>query len=507
MIGSKTPPAGRCFPTRREMPRQPPDQHTSRREAQRNQGNEVSAVQLKLKKPRPRPYMTYRNARNLAVSVLLALASMSFFMLPSYHGIHSSNKKEQVASVPNWTKRKISSASIGRTSSLSQKADIFLKTGKAAAITFDAGTLPKASNGLPAPRGGASKRRKQNRLVRGTHLSLAEMNGWPPMEELIGKDGKVAAHEDISWLLDFSIIGFAKTGTTSMLRHLALITHMPPSETCDLSDSGAAKLVKDLYADRNKRLEVAEKHGEELNEQLRGIKCPQDISSDVAVHNYAKYFPNTKLIVGVRHPVLWFESLYNFRVSNVPWKKMMHTNLLTKGCTYGSQGVCVQRASFADFLSQLGKTQQDTSKELDLLTMGLTPVKTPVGKIFLYDLSQLSESEDGRIQSTQFREDLKAFLGLTVDIPPFPTIDTSGRFDFLEPIKQQTDANKIDICDNEHARIHQVLMEKARTSSVWIRDYFLQSNAVIVSNRSHFVELLERWNEDPCVERKNTYTK
>ncbi|KAL3769934.1 hypothetical protein ACHAWO_001882 [Cyclotella atomus] len=446
--------------------------------------------------------MTFRNARLLTLSVLLALASMSFFMLPSYSAIHS-NEQEQGASVPNWTKRKISSASVGRSASLSHKSDIFLKTGKAA-IKFDAGMLPKASNGLPGPRVGASKRRKQNRLVRGTHLSLAEMNGWPPMDELIGRDGKVAAHEDISWLLDFSIIGFAKTGTTSMLRHLAQITHMPPSETCDLSDSGAAKLVKDLYADRNKRLEVAERHGEEFEEQLRGIKCPQDISSDAAMQNYAKYFPNTKLVVGVRHPVLWFESLYNFRVSNVPWKKMLHTNLLTRGCTFGSQGVCAQRASFADFLSQLGKTRLDTPKELDLLSMGLNPVKSSVGKVFLYDLSQLSESEDGRIQSTRFREDLKAFLGLTVDIPPFPVIDTSGRFDFLEPIKQQTDANKIDICDNEHARIHQVLMEKARTSSVWIRDYFLESSDVIVSNRSHFLELIERWNEDPCVERRNT---
>lgn len=288
-----------------------------------------------------------------------------------------------------------------------------------------------------------------------------------------------------------------------MLRHLAEITHMPPSETCDLSDSGAAKLIKDLYADRSKRLEMAEKHGDVFEERLRGIKCPQDISSDVAMHNYAKYFPNTKLIIGVRHPVLWFESLYNFRVSNVPWKKMLHTNSLTKGCTYGSQGVCAQRANFADFLSQLGKTALDTAKELDLLTMGLSPVKTKVGKVFLYDLSQLSESENGRIQSTQFREDLKAFLELSVDIPPFPAIDTSGRFDFLEPIKKQTEADKIDICDAEHNRIREVLMEKARTSSLWIRDYFLESSDVVVSNRSHFVELIERWNEDPCTDRRN----
>jgi len=216
------------------------------------------------------------------------------------------------------------------------------------------------------------------------------------------------------------------------------------------------------------------------------------------MHNYARYFPKTKLIVGIRHPVLWFESLYNFRVTNVPWKKMLPTSKLMRGCPSGSQGVCAQRANFADFLSQLGKTPITSASELDLLTLGLNPVKTPVGKVFLYDVSQLSESDDGGIRSTQFRRDLQTFLGLTEEISPFPAVDTSGRFDFLAPIKKQTDKDKIDICNSDHDRIRGVLMEKARTSSAWIRDYFLRSNDVFVSSRAHFLELLNRWNVDPC---------
>ena len=444
-----------------------------------------------------RPIASFHYARLLSLSVLLAITCLNFVILPSYNAnylIESSGKTENSAL---GTKQ-----SEGQ-NSLSSEDNIFFRTGKVPGSKSSAVVRsPNSNRNIDTQRNSAAYRRKKNRLIRGTHLTVAEMNGWPPLEELIGKDGKISSHEDISWLLDFAIVGFAKTGTTSMLKHLSEITHMPSSESCGLSDENIVKFVKDMYSDRSKRLDIEEKNGHEFHEALRGLKCPQDISSEVSMHNYAKYFPKTKLIIGVRHPVRWFESLYNFRVSTVPWKKMLHTSKLTKGCTYGSQGVCAQRANFADFLSQLGKTPMSSSNELDLLTMGLSPVKTLVGKVFLYDVSQLSESEDGTIQSTQFRQDLKEFLGLSVDIPPFPVIDTSGRFDFLEPIKKQTEADKIDICDSDHAIIKEILMEKARTSSAWIKDYFLLSNDVAVSNRGHFLKLLESWNHDPCTAQK-----
>lgn len=167
------------------------NQHKRRREHRRYRNNQTSTVQLQ--SPRPTPYITYRNARLLALSVVLALTSLSFFFVPSLHVIVHSNKNE---SPPNWSKRKISSASIGGVGPVDQGSHIFLKKGSAS-TKFHAGMLPKSDR--PAvPRASASKRRKENRLIRGTHLSLAEMNGWPAMEELIGSDGNVASHEDIS---------------------------------------------------------------------------------------------------------------------------------------------------------------------------------------------------------------------------------------------------------------------------------------------------------------------
>jgi hypothetical protein len=46
----------------------------------------------------------------------------------------------------------------------------------------------------------------------------------------------------------------------------------------------------------------------------RGYKAPRDITNANALTAFATYFPTTRLIIGVRHPVLWFQSFYNYRV-------------------------------------------------------------------------------------------------------------------------------------------------------------------------------------------------
>mmetsp|Transcript_25480 Transcript_25480/g.40001 ORF Transcript_25480/g.40001 Transcript_25480/m.40001 type:complete len:146 (+) Transcript_25480:877-1314(+) len=140
-----------------------------------------------------------------------------------------------------------------------------------------------------------------------------------------------------------------------------------------------------------------------------------------------------------------------------------------------------------------------STSEKQLLQLGLDRVKSNVGPVFFYDVSQLSESSnDGGARSTQFRTDLKRFLGLQKEIPPFPLVNTSGRFDFLPDVKHQVNRNKIDICQPNHDVIRKVLMEKAKLASTWIRDYFLQSDEVFVSSRDHFELILESWMHDPC---------
>lgn len=419
--------------------------------------------------------------RLVIVSFIMAIITLNFFILPT-----TEEPKEMLSFIEISTEE----FQIGAPD---ERENLFLKNGKAKATgkldTFDLGGENNDSDR-------AQDRYKRNRLLYGSK-SKGRVHGWPLLTELIDSSGNIAIGKDLSGFLDFSIVGFPKTGTTTLLRHLSKVTDALPAEHCGLVTNNTATLLKDIYDDRARRLETL-KNSEEMKEHFRGLKCPQDISSDWSMHNYAKYFPRTKLIIGVRHPVLWFESLYNFRVSNVPWKKMLHTSKLTKGCIGGSQGVCAWRANFHDFLSRLGKTPMTTSSERELLVLGLDPVRTPVGPVFLYEVSQLSESDDGGIRSKQFRKDLGNFLELSTEIPPFPKLDTSGRFDSVPGIKSLTDESKINICDTEHDDIREVLMEKAKMSSVWIREYFIHSDEVVISSRNHFIDIIEGWMYDPC---------
>lgn len=105
---------------------------------------------------------------------------------------------------------------------------------------------------------------------------------------------------DASWLLDFAIVGFPKCGTSSLMFHL--LRHPQVStfedERCEISYNQQVKLMKDLY--------------DKPPGSRRGIKCPMDLeSTKLGMRNYDKYFPATDMIVGIRHPVLWFESFYN----------------------------------------------------------------------------------------------------------------------------------------------------------------------------------------------------
>ena len=68
---------------------------------------------------------------------------------------------------------------------------------------------------------------------------------------------------------------------------------------------------------------------------------------------------------------------------------------------------------------------------------------------------------------------------------------------------------KINICDDEHIPVRTDLMRIARGSSVWIREYLLDSlssattaggggGGVVVSSPHYFRTLLKDWMVDPC---------
>ncbi|EEC47017.1 predicted protein [Phaeodactylum tricornutum CCAP 1055/1] len=320
-----------------------------------------------------------------------------------------------------------------------------------------------------------------------THHFPREPRPRPPLESIV-QGWNVSG--DASWLLNVAVIGFPKCGTSTLMQHLESHpeVQMFTKERCELSGRQEATLIRDLYRQMP------------AGDFVRGIKCPLDIdSTTMFLPAYQKYFPKAHFIVGVRHPVLWFESFYNFRVHN--GFPMPPANKCIGACSKGVFNACTDRSNFHFFLGNLGKTNTSDPEEIKLIPPRWRRKRTVVDlpqKVFLYELSQLSDTNETREE--WFLRDLQNFLHLRQAIPPMIWIRPGKNL--TTDLKEQRDARKIDICDTGHNVLRHRLMENSLAASEWIERYFMKAKDVVVSNTNHFHELMERWKADPCVERR-----
>ena len=105
-----------------------------------------------------------------------------------------------------------------------------------------------------------------------------------------------------------------------------------------MSFNQQAKLIKDLYQQLP------------AGQYTRGLKCPMDLENPaLSTRNYNQFFPQTDFIVGIRHPILWFESFYNFRVHNE--FRMPPAEKLVGKCQRGWFNLCTFRSNFHIHLS------------------------------------------------------------------------------------------------------------------------------------------------------------
>eukprot|EP00956_Cyclotella_meneghiniana_P018783 scaffold31616_cov23-Cyclotella_meneghiniana.AAC.2 len=112
--------------------------------------------------------------------------------------------------------------------------------------------------------------------------------------------------------LNFAILGFPKTGSSFLT--YALNTHpqviMPPDGTapyefCQIHrKEGHLELLDWLLQLQKKN---ATDSSESTTKIKHGIKCPTMVRAVNAIENLMKVSKRTKLVVGVRHPVLWFQ--------------------------------------------------------------------------------------------------------------------------------------------------------------------------------------------------------
>jgi hypothetical protein len=77
---------------------------------------------------------------------------------------------------------------------------------------------------------------------------------------------------------------------------------------------------------------------------------------------FPKRFPHTKFIVGLRHPVHWFQIFYNFRVNNEG--ALPDPFLLSGAYIDRCKGVYANRVRYHFLLARLGKTPLQDKEEL-----------------------------------------------------------------------------------------------------------------------------------------------
>lgn len=272
--------------------------------------------------------------------------------------------------------------------------------------------------------------------------------------------------------LDFLVAGFAKCGTTSLLRTLEAHneTTVPRKEQCSLDK------VDD---DNTARAAILHSLQNASVQNKRGIKCPFSFTTPKSLTRLQEWFPSTKLIFGLRHPVKAFESYYNYRVSSFHLGKLQGP-IPPAETLVGSkewERVSTSTVQFERVFKQLKNG---------------TKLKHPV---FMYTLAQM----DDAIENVALRKELGSFLELEHTIEPIAKFNVNPR------VGARGHKETIDICDAKYNELRRILVTNGKKTQEWIRNEMLPYARV--ANRDGFEQLLKQWARDPCDGKKQKATR
>ena len=353
----------------------------------------------------------------------------------------------------------------------------------------------------------------------------------PPLESLVSGNQIIG---NVSFLLDAAILGFAKCGTTTLSSWLDSHTGMKsiPGESFALFGKQPTRLIHWLWNMRHESLQNQNNASSLQSDQpfdapKQLYKQPKDAYLPHVLQTLEKYWPNAKLIYTLRHPVLWFESYYNFRNSKRKQSNGISDQVIGRKGTI-HDGISYQLhtglGEFHIFMAMLGKTAQ-TTKTITTTTSPngtsnndadewsliepflkaseakLFPFAKIPNQVFFLDSAQLSDSNQTRMQ--QLQQDLSHFLGLDQPLPlPIPHVKPETLWLTNQEL-QRRKANRVDICEARYRKLRQELLRIGAAAGVWLRDYFMVSPDVYYSSVDHSLEdLLESWAVDPCEERQ-----
>lgn len=299
-------------------------------------------------------------------------------------------------------------------------------------------------------------------------------------------------------ILDFAVIGFPKCGTTTVEANLGRVAPLPIADVC----TPVHQTV--YYAYHNWPRDFGNNESESKM-VMRGTKCPAFIN-DSWLLEWSKYLPRTKLIMGIRHPVLWFQSFWNMLAGNLITNFANNDPyFLTKPCPLpigkmncrndcpGKQIMCTQRASFHIPMARLGKTPL-SDEERQLLSANTYPQRGGMNlvnhnitnSIFVYELTELNKD--------YIWEEMATYLQFPGKIPHDLYKSSHGKRKEFE----------LNFCDEKYDDFRALLMPESYDLSTWLQQYFLpvardpHRTDVIIPRPDRFQELVEAYKLDPC---------
>jgi len=332
---------------------------------------------------------------------------------------------------------------------------------------------------------------------------------------------------NVSSLLHFAIIGFAKCSTTSLASWLS---QHPELEL--VPEAGAMhESFALLYGQPHRltywlwqALERHHHHGGKNRSSYSssswnwnsppssatasvppkfGYKQPKDIYTPQVLGYFQAHWSQTRLILTIRHPIHWFQSYWNFRY---PGGNAIPTKALGRKKPMGQMryhSIYTGLGEYHVFLAALGKTPLTDEAELSLLRPFWRPGDEATSHryklsnpIFLLESSQLHDTNATRTDALQ--RDMTNFLGLSTPLTQVPHIQPESLFLTDEERAKRV---KVDLCDAQYDHVRAKLLEIGTAASQWLRNYFLTSEVgggVTVSSPEYVNQLLMQWTIDPC---------
>lgn len=287
--------------------------------------------------------------------------------------------------------------------------------------------------------------------------------------------------------LDFIIAGFPKCATSS-LQFKILGTHdevhilqrVDFAEYFLKSEQDVEDLSRQIIEARDTTL------GHDSNVKL-GIKWPTAIvGKDIEFLTYMKKQNPTaaapKIIIGMRHPVKWFESFYNFRIRQ--GLEVPPLSSLSDPSKFNELRYFTDMVQFEKSIMQLGKVPLGV-EELKWLDKYNKPVVPTTSKVLLYVQEQLKDNE----MATNLFQDMREFLGLE---KPISYDASDGR------LRSHHRPNTMDICEPKFTALRKVLIGSGKQSATWIKDNLVSSSDVVMGGKEGFLNMIENWSVDPC---------